>query len=98
MEKKKRSSREEKSQMFLVDAINKMFEIAGHPITYGDIKDRKDNWFQQWEMTYEQGEKWEQWGILEIKKRLKLNQHLAEREMAMINLMWGLKYSNFPKE
>jgi len=98
MEKKKRSSREEKSQIFLVDVINKMFEIAGHPITYEDIKDRKDNWFQQWEMTYEQGEQWKQWGILEIKKRLKMNQHLAEREMAMINLMWGLKYSNFPKE
>jgi hypothetical protein len=98
MEKKKRLSREEKSQMFLVDVINKMFEIAGHPITYGDVKDRKDNWFQQWEMTYEQGENWKQWGILEIKKRLKMNQHLAEREMAMINLMWGLKYSNFPKE
>ena len=98
MERKKRSSREEKSQMFIVDAINKMFEIAGHDTTYLDIKDRKDNWFQQWEMTYEQGEQWKQWGVLEIKKRLKLNQHLAEREMAMINLMWGLKYSNFPKE
>jgi predicted ArsR family transcriptional regulator len=98
MERKKRSSREEKSQMFLVDAINKMFEISGHDITYEDVKDRKDNWFQQWEMTYEQGEQWKQWGVLELKKRLKLNQHLAEREMAMINLMWGLKYSNFPKE
>jgi hypothetical protein len=98
MEKKKRLSREEKSQMFIADAINKMFEIAGHDVAYKDIKDRKDNWFQQWEMTYEQGEQWKQWGVLEIKKRLKLNQHLAEREMAMINLMWGLKYSNFPKE
>jgi hypothetical protein len=98
MEKKKRLSREEKSQMFIIDAINKMFEIAGHDVAYKDIKDRKDNWFQQWEMTYEQGEHWKQWGVLELKKRLKLNQHLAEREMAMINLMWGLKYSNFPKE
>ncbi len=98
MERKKRSSREEKSQMFIVDAINKMFEIAGHNITYADIKDRKDNWFQQLEMTYEQGEQWKQWGVVELKKRLKFNQHLAEREMAMINLMWGLKYSNFPKE
>ncbi len=98
MENKKRLSREEKSKMFIVDLINKMFEISGHDVTYDDIKDRKDNWFQQWEMTYEKGEKWKQWGILEIKKRLKMNQHLAEREMAMINLMWGLKYSNFPKE
>jgi len=25
----------------------------------------------------------------------KLNKYLAEREMAMVNLMWGLKYSNW---
>ena len=97
MENKKRLSRQEKSKMFLVDAINKMFEIAGHDVTYDDIKDRKDNWFQEWTMTYEQGDEWKQFGILELKKRLKLNQHLAEREMAMINLMYGLKYSNWPK-
>lgn len=97
MENKKRLSRQEKSKMFLVDVINKMFEIAGHDVTYDDIKDRKDNWFQEWTMTYEQGDQWKQFGISELKKRLKLNQHLAEREMAMINLMYGLKYSNWPK-
>lgn len=97
MENKKRLSRQEKSKMFLVDVINKMFEIAGHNVTYDDIKDRKDNWFQEWTMTYEQGDQWKQFGISELKKRLKLNQHLAEREMAMINLMYGLKYSNWPK-
>jgi len=97
MENKKRLSREEKSKMFIVDLINKMFEISGHNVTYDDIKDRKDNWFQEWTMTYEQGEQWKQFGILELKKRLKLNQHLAEREMGMINLMYGLKYSNWPK-
>ena len=97
MENKKRLSREEKSKMFIVYLINKMFEISGHDVTYDDIKDRKDNWFQEWTMTYEQGEQWKQFGILELKKRLKLNQHLAEREMGMINLMYGLKYSNWPK-
>ena len=97
MENKKRLSREEKSKMFIVDLINKMFEISGHDVTYDDIKDRKDNWFQEWTMTYEQGEQWKQFGILELRKRLKLNQHLAEREMGMINLMYGLKYSNWPK-
>jgi hypothetical protein len=95
---KKRLSREEKSKIFVVDVINKMFEIAGHNVTYDDIKNRKDNWFQEWTMTYEQGEQLKQWGIIEIKKRFKFNQHLAEREIGMINLMWGLKYSNFPKE
>ncbi len=98
MEKKKRLSREEKHQMFVTDVINKMFEIAGHSVTYNDIKDRKDNWFQEWTMTYEQGEEWKKWGITELKKRLKLNQYLAEREMGMINLMWGLKYSDWPKD
>lgn len=97
MESKKRLSRQEKSKMFLVDVINKMFEIAGHDVTYDDIKDRKDNWFQEWTMTYEQGDQWKQFGISELRKRLKLNKHLAEREMAMINLMYGLKYSNWPK-
>jgi hypothetical protein len=28
-----------------VDVINEMFRIAGHEVTYDDIKDRKDNWF-----------------------------------------------------
>ena len=97
MENKKRFSKQEKSKMFLVYFINKMFEIAGHDVTYEDIKDRKDNWFQEWTMTYGQGEELKQWGIIEIKKRLKLNQHLAEREMGMVNLMYGLKYSNWPK-
>jgi hypothetical protein len=96
METKNRLSKKEKSEILLVNLINKMFEIAGHNVTYNDIKDRKDDWYQDWTMTYEEGEQWKQWGILEIKKKLKLNQHLAEREMGMINLMWGLKYSNWP--
>ena len=46
----KRLSREEKWDKAVVDLINKMFEIAGHNVTYEDIKDRKDNWFWDWEM------------------------------------------------
>ena len=34
--------------------IDKMFEIAGHQVTFEDIKDRKDNWYQQYTMTEEQ--------------------------------------------
>ena len=51
---KKRLSREEKLKQATVDIINKMFEIAGHPVTYEDIKDRKDAWYQEWTMTTEQ--------------------------------------------
>ena len=42
----KRLSYEEKWQIALETLINKMFEIAGHEVTFNDIVDRKDNWFQ----------------------------------------------------
>ena len=33
-----------KDEIIVKTLINKMFEIAGHNVTYEDIKDRKDNW------------------------------------------------------
>jgi hypothetical protein len=45
----------------------------------------------------EQSEEWEKWGITEIKKQFKYNTVIAKREMGMISLMWGLKFSDFPK-
>jgi len=95
METKKRLSREEKREKAVVDLINQMFIIAGHEVTYDDVKDRKDDWYAQWEMTVEQSEEWKKWGENYLRKNLKLNKYLAEREMAMVNLMWGLKYSNW---
>lgn len=93
----KRLSRQEKTSQFLVDAINKMFEIAGHPVTYDDIKDRKDDWFTDWTMTVEQNEKWKEWGISEIQKRFRSKKIYAEREMGMLALNYGLKFSDFDK-
>ena len=46
METKKRLTREQKWEKAVVDLINEMFIIAGHEVTFDDIKDRKDNWFQ----------------------------------------------------
>jgi hypothetical protein len=48
-------------------------------------------------MTKEQYNKWQKWGITEIKKQFKYNTTIAEREMGMVSLMWGLKFSDFPK-
>jgi len=93
----KRLTLQQKREMFVEDVINKMFEIAGHSVTYIDIKDRKDDWYTQWNMTVEQNDEWKKWGELEIIKKLKYNKIIAEREMAMISLMWGLKFSNFNK-
>ena len=88
----KRLSRQEKQQQAVVDIINKMFEIAGHAVTYDDIKDRKDDWFTQWTMTEAQYDDWKKWGKQYLMKKLRMYAKRAEREMAMIGLMWGLKF------
>ena len=91
----KRLTREQKKDQALIDLINKMFEIAGHQVTYDDIKDRKDNWFQEWTMTFEQHLEWQDWGQKYIKKQLNLSAKRAEHEMQWASLAWGLKFSNF---
>ena len=88
----KRLSYEEKKEKLLIDLINKMFEVAGHNVTFEDIKDRKDDWYNQWTMTEEQYQQWQKWGIKEIKKKLKLTDVYAQRQMSMVGLNWGLKF------
>jgi len=93
----KRLSRKEKMDKSIIDLINEMFRIAGHEVTYEDIKDRKDNWFQEWTMTMAQNDEWKAWGKTYLIKNLKLTSKYAEREMAMVSLMWGLKFNDFPE-
>jgi len=93
--KRKRLSREEKKERAIVDLIDQMFIIAGHDVTYEDIKDRKDDWFTQWSMTVEQGEEFKEWGKRYLMKELRMRDKQAETEMQWINLQWGLKYSNW---
>ena len=88
----KRLSYEEKKEKLMIDLINKMFEIAGHNVTFEDIKDRKDDWYNQWTMTEDQYNQWRKWGVKQIKKVTKLTDVYADREMAMIGLNWGLKF------
>jgi len=91
----KRLTIQQKREIFVEDVINKMFEIAGHSVTFNDIKDRKDEWYTQWTMTVAQSDEWKEWGMKEIQKRFKYNKQFAEREMGMITLMWGLKFSDW---
>ena len=81
------------NKIIIETLINKMFEISGNNITFNDIKDRKDDWYQQWTMTEDQCVEWMKWGIEYLRKCLKINKKLAEREMAWINLGYGLKIS-----
>lgn len=90
---KKRRSIQEKKEQAVVDLINKMFEIAGHQVTFDDIKDRKDAWYQDWTITEEQDREWKEWGKKYLRKNLRMNAFFAEREMGMVGLMWGLKFA-----
>jgi hypothetical protein len=74
-----------------IELINKMFEIAGHSVTFDDIKERTDNWYTQWTMTEEQNKEWREWGVTFLKKKKRWPKNFAEREMAMFDLCYGLK-------
>jgi hypothetical protein len=93
--KRKRLTKEQKREQAVIDLLNQMFIIAGHNVTYEDIKGRKDNWWAEWTMTTTQADEWKAWGIDYLRKNLKLNKALAEKEMQWVNLQWGLKYSDW---
>jgi hypothetical protein len=84
----------ERKKEFLVDLINKMFEIAGHDVTYEDIEGRKDAWYNQWTMTEEQNQEWIDYGMASIKKVFRYPKKVCQKEMMWINLMYGLKVKN----
>jgi len=91
----KRLTREQKKEQALIDLINEMFRIAGHAVTFEDIKDRKDDWYTQWTMTMAQNDEWQQWGKKYLQKTLRTPAKLAEREMQWISLQYGLKFLDF---
>jgi hypothetical protein len=71
--------------------INKMFEISGNNVTFKDIKDRKDEWYSEYTMTDDECVEWMRWGTEYLRKTLKITKRMAEREIAMVNLSYGLK-------
>ena len=93
-----RLSIEQKRRQAVIDLLNQMFIIAGHQVTYDDIKDRKDDWYTQWTMSPEQNNEWVNWGVAYLRKNLKMNKKTAETEMAWVSLMWGLKFDRNPYE
>ena len=86
--------RKNKNDIIVERLINKMFEIAGHPVTFEDISGRTDNWYQQWTMTEEQNKEWREWGAKYLKKEKRLLKSYADRQMAMFDLNYGLKINN----
>lgn len=84
----------QKREQAVIDLLNQMFVIAEHNVTYDDIKGRTDNWWTEWTMTVAQGDQWKAWGVDYLRKNLKLNKTLAEKEMQWMNVQWGLKYND----
>jgi hypothetical protein len=91
----KRLTVEEKKEKAIIDLINKMFEIAGHSVTFDDVKDRKDDWYTQWTMSTRQNDDWKEWGEKYLIKNLGMSKFSAQREMGMVALAYGLGFSDF---
>ena len=87
-------TKQEKDRFVFKELIDKMFEIAGHNIWFEDVEGRTDNWFQEYTMTEEQNKQWREWGTKLIMKKKRCSKHLAEREMAWLDLYCGLKISD----
>lgn len=91
----KRLTLQEKQEKAFIDIINKMFEIAGHSVTFEDIKGRQDNWYQEWTMTMEQNKEWIAWGKQYLMRNLRMYAKTAEREMQWMSVSYGLKFRDF---
>ncbi len=89
--------RADKNKLVLKELIDKMFEIAGHPLKFEDIEGRTDNWFQQYTMTEAQNKELGDWGIKFIMKKHRYSKYLADREIRMLDLYCGLKISDYEK-
>lgn len=93
-----RLTREQKREKAGEDLINEMFRIAGHEVTFEDVKGRTDNWFQEWTMTMAQNEEWKEWGKRYLQKQLRVPAYRAKLEMQWFSLQYGLKFSDWPND
>lgn len=78
-------------EQVIKECINKMFEMAGYDLSFNDIKDRKDNWYQQYTMNEAQNTAWRNWCTNYIYKKLRIPKQIAEREADSLDLIYGLK-------
>ena len=88
-------ARRPSNEVIIKTIIDKMFEIAGHNVTYEQVEGRKDDWYQEWTMTVAQNDEWQKWMKGYFVKECKMFPKIAEREAAMCSLNWGLKFSDY---
>lgn len=87
MEKVKRLMKDEKIKETI---INKMFEIAGHTVTYNDVKYRDDEWYLEWGMDDNQRNEWIEWASEYLQKERKISKSRARISILYFNLRSGL--------
>jgi hypothetical protein len=81
-----------KKELIVIELINLMFKIAGYEISFFDVLEMEDGWYNEFTMTKEQEKLWMKEGEKLIVKKLKyLTKESARKEMDWVNLMWGLK-------
>jgi len=74
-----------KTQLYK-DIINKMFEIAGHDVTYDDVINRKDEWFLQYTMTTDQQSEWIEWSENYLRKKTNMSKYAINITMQWLIL------------
>jgi len=92
---KRRRNKKDRNKTILKTVIDKMFEMAGHPLKFEDVEGRTDNWFQQYTMTKIQNEEWRAWCINYLNKVEKFNKKKAGLEISMIDMYCGLKVIDY---
>ena len=95
-------SREKNRDEMVEIVINRMFDYANIKKTYEEIldeqfdKDYEESWYAHYQMTEAQNARWKKWLKWYISKIYSYyTPKIIEREVAMIDLMWGLKIKDF---
>ena len=79
--------RREKTTQLFKELINKQLEP--HGVTYEDVK-KDPNWYMNYSTDAETEKEFIEYCISRIRKVLKLNKALAEKEAQWFILQWGL--------
>jgi hypothetical protein len=78
------------AQAIVNEILNKQLEKYNLTIDSPEIKGDPE-WYRNYTTTQEENQSWMEWGVAFIRKKLRMSNLMAEKEMAWINLQWGLK-------
>ena len=71
--------------------LNKMFEYAGHYPPNTNLRETKQDWYNQYQMSNESKLQWINWGTGYIEQEFGVSKDRAKKEMEMLAITFGLK-------